>query len=158
MNTHDAKRQFLTCLRVIYRPPGMSVPRWRQEMDARELSLGRLHTLLDQLWGCWDRMPAWACRSLGLGKQSTYHDAVIRLSVSRLNDLSDTDFFKALVSLFEKDAQAHHPESPETPISPNTVVFVAWLRTYLPGDAEELIKQFFSTPPSDSSWQEKTER
>jgi hypothetical protein len=151
MNTHDAKRQFLTCLRVIYRPPGMSVPQWRQGMEARELSHGRLHTLLESLWGCRDRMPAWACRSLGLGKQSTYHDAVIRLSLNRLDDLSDLDFFNALVSLFQKDAREHHPEDPETPISPNTAVFVAWLRTYLRGDAEELIKQFFSAPPSDSS-------
>jgi hypothetical protein len=151
MNTCDVKRQFLTCLRAIYRRPGTSVAQWRQRMDARELSLERLHTMVEQLWGCWDRMPAWACRNLGLGKQATYHDAAIRLSLNRLNDLSDTDFVNALVALFQQDYRAHHPESSETPIAPNTFMFVSWLRIYLPGEAEELIKQCCSTPPHDSS-------
>lgn len=150
MKTRDVKRQFLACLRVIYRPPGTSVAQWRQGVDTRELSLERLHTLVDQLWGSWDRMPAWVCRNLGLGKQATYHDAAICLSLNRLDNLSDTDFVDALFALFQQDYRARHPEGSETPMSPNTFVFVAWLRTYLPGEAGELIKEFFSMPPHDS--------
>jgi hypothetical protein len=98
MNTRDVKRQFLTCLRAIYRPPGMSVAQWRRGMDARELGLERLHTLVEQLWGCWDQMPAWVCRHFGLDKHSTYHDAAIRLSLDQLDDLNDADLVNALVS------------------------------------------------------------
>jgi hypothetical protein len=149
MDTSDVKRQFLACLRTIYRPPGTSVAQWRRAIDAREHSRERLHTLIDQLWGCWDRMPAWVCRTLRLGQHSTYHDAAIRLSLSRLDDLNDPHFINALVALFQQDYRARHPESAETPISPHTFVFVSWLRTYLPGEAEEVLKEYFSTPPHD---------
>lgn len=149
MNTRDVKRQFLTCLRAIYRPPGTSVAQWRRALDAREFSLERLYTLIDQLWGCWDQMPAWVCRTLRLRQHSTYHDAAIRLSLNQLDDLDDADFVNALVALFQQDYRARHPESAGTPISPNTCVFVSWLRTYLPGEAEEMIKHYFATPPHD---------
>jgi hypothetical protein len=151
MNTSDVKRQFLTCLRAIYRPPGMPVAQWRRARDAQELSPERLHPLIDQLWGCWDRLPAWVCRTLRLGHHSTYHDAAIRLSLDRLDDLNDTDFVNALVALFQKDYRARHPGSSEMPSFSNTFVFVSWLRTYLPGEAEEVITQCFSAPPRDSS-------
>jgi hypothetical protein len=90
-------------------------------------------------------MPAWACRNLGLCKPSTSHDAAIQLSLPQLNELSDTDSIKALNDLFRKDHGAWHPGAPKAPIPPNTLVFVSWLRAYLPGEAEELIAQFLQS-------------
>jgi hypothetical protein len=70
LQLNEVKRRFLASLQAYYRHPALGAWGWWGGADPPALILERLHALADQLWGCRDRLPTWACWDLGLDQRS----------------------------------------------------------------------------------------